>query len=198
MYVPIAQVSDGLTALDATLIPMQWLIRTRVEPHSVTAQVERELRIASGGLPVGSVQSMDQVVAHSVAGEEFNMTLLTIFAAIALLLAAVGIYGIMAYAVQQRTQEIGIRMTLGASPQDVRRMVVVQGMVLASIGVVLGVAGGLALTRVMRSLLFGVKPWDPLMFIVTAILLSAVALFACYVPARRASRVDPLVALRYE
>jgi predicted permease len=198
MYVPIAQVSDSLTALDATLIPMQWFIRTRVEPHSLTSQVERELRVASGGLPVGSVQSMDQVLAHSIAQEEFNMTLLTIFAGIALLLAAVGIYGIMAYSVQQRTQEVGIRMALGASPRDVRRMMVTQGMVLAFIGVVIGVASGLALTRVMRSLLFGVKPWDPIVFVVTAILLSVVALFACLIPARRASRVDPMVALRYE
>jgi predicted permease len=198
MYVPIAQVNDSLTALDATLIPMQWVIRTRVEPHSLTSQVERELRIASGGLPVGSVQSMDQVLAHSIAQEEFNMTLLTIFAGIALLLAAIGIYGIMAYSVQQRTQEVGIRMALGASPRHVRRMVVTQGMVLAFIGVMLGVAGGLALTRVMRSLLFGVKPWDPTVFVVTAILLCLVALFACLIPAHKASRVDPMVALRYE
>jgi len=198
MYVPIAQISDSLTALDATLIPMQWIIHTRVEPHSLASQVERELRIASGGLPVGSVQSMDQVVAHSIAQEEFNMMLLTIFAGIALLLAAIGIYGIMAYSVQQRTQEIGIRMTLGAGPHDVRRMVVTQGMILALVGVMFGVASGLALTRVMRSLLVGVKPWDPLVFVTTAILLSVVALLACYVPARRASRVDPMVALRYE
>ncbi|MBZ5696636.1 MAG: ABC transporter permease [Acidobacteriia bacterium] len=198
MYVPLAQVNDRLTALDATLIPMQWLVRTRVEPHSLTNEIERELRTASGGLPVGTVQSMDQVLAHSIAGEQFNMTLLTSFAAIALFLAAIGIYGIMAYSVQQRTQEIGIRMTLGASPQDVRWMVVLQGMILALIGVSLGVAGGLALTRLMRSLLYGVKPWDPLAFVLTAVLLSAVALFACYVPARRASRVNPMVALRYE
>src|SRR5262249_49213581 len=130
--------------------------------------------------------------------QRFNMALLTIFAAVALLLASIGIYGIMAYSVQQRTSEIGLRMALGASPQDVRWMIVTQGMTLALIGVVLGVAGGLAVTRVMRSLLFGVKPWDPTVFAVTAILLSAVALVACYVPAVRASRVDPMVALRYE
>jgi ABC-type antimicrobial peptide transport system permease subunit len=198
MYVPIAQVNDSLTALDATLIPMQWIIHTRVEPHSLSSQAERELRIASGGLPVGSVQSMDQVAAHSIAQEQFNMTLLTVFAVVALLIAAVGIYGLMSYSVQQRTQEVGIRMTLGASPQDVRRMIVLQGMLLAFIGVLLGVAGGLALTRLMGSLLYGVKPWDPIVFIVTAILLSVVALFACLIPAHRASHVDPMVALRYE
>jgi putative ABC transport system permease protein len=138
------------------------------------------------------------VVSHSVAYQRFSTTLLSVFAAIALLLAAVGIYGVMAYSVQQRTQEIGIRMTLGATPENVQRMVVRQGMVLAAIGVMLGIAGGLALTRVMRSLLFGVKPWDPLMFALTAVLLAIVALLACYVPARRASRVNPLIALRYE
>ena len=198
MYVPIAQVKDSLTALDATLNPMQWVIHTRVEPHSLSSQAERELRIASGGLPVGSVQSMDQVFAHSIAQEQFNMTLLTVFAVVALLIAAVGIYGLMSYSVQQRTQEVGIRLTLGASPHDVRRMIVLQGMLLAFIGVLLGVAGGLALTRLMGSLLYGVKPWDPIVFVVTAILLSVVALFACLIPAHRASHVDPMVALRYE
>lgn len=198
MYVPISQVNDALTALDSTLIPVQWVIHTRVAPFSLSKDIERELRIASGGLPVGSVRTMDQVLEHSIAGEEFNMTLLVIFAAIALLLAAVGIYGIMAYSVQQRTQEIGIRMTFGASPGDVRWMVVLHGVILAFVGVVIGVAGGLGLTRLMRTLLFGVKPWDPLMFVVTAVVLTLVALFACYVPAARASRVDPMVALRHE
>jgi putative ABC transport system permease protein len=198
MYVPTAQVSDSLTALDNGIEPMVWLVRTRVEPHSLITGVQKELRDASGGLAVGNIRTMDQVVEESTARDNFNMKLLTIFAAIALLLAAVGIYGIMAYSVQQRTQEIGIRMTLGAEPEVVQRMIVVQGMVLALIGVVLGVAGSLALTRLMRSLLFGVKPWDPIAFAVTAVVLSVVALFACYVPARRASRVDPMVALRYE
>jgi putative ABC transport system permease protein len=198
MYVPLAQVKDRLTALDATPLPMQWFIRTRVEPHSLTHEIEQELRAASGGLPVGTVQSMDQVLAHSIASEQFNMMLLTTFAAIALFLAGIGIYGIMAYSVQQRTREIGIRMALGATPQAVRRTMVVHGMILGLIGVSLGVAGGLALTRLLRSLLYGVEPWDPLAFVLTAVLLSAVALFACYVPARRASRVNPMVALRYE
>jgi putative ABC transport system permease protein len=198
MYVPVSQVNDRLTVLDGTLIPLQWIIHTRVPPYSLSSEIQRELRIASGGVPVGSIETMDEVEAHSIANERFMTILLTIFAGIALLLAAVGIYGVMAYSVQQRTQEIGIRMTLGASPEHVRRMVVRQGMLLALIGVFFGVASGLALTRVMQSLLFGVKPWDPLMFAVTAILLALVALLACYIPARRASRVDPLVALRHE
>jgi len=198
MYVPTAQVGDSLTALDNGIEPMVWLVHTRVEPHSLITEIQKELRNASGGLAVGNIRSMDQVVEESTARDNFNMKLLTIFAAIALLLAAVGIYGIMAYSVQQRTQEIGIRMTLGAEPEAVQRMIVVQGMLLALIGVVLGVAGSLALTRVMSSLLYGVKPWDPITFVATAALLSVVALIACYVPARRASRVDPMVALRYE
>ncbi|MDE3109554.1 MAG: ABC transporter permease [Acidobacteriota bacterium] len=198
MYVPIDQIGDQLTAFLWPLSPLQWMVRTHVAPFSLSQQIQEQLRAASGGVPVGTVRTMDEVVSHSLAYERFSTTLLTIFAAIALLLAAVGIYGVMAYSVQQRTQEIGIRMTLGASPEKVRLMVVKQGMLLAGVGVVIGVAGGLAITRVMRSLLFGVKPWDPLMFSVTAILLAIIALLACYVPARRASRVDPLIALRYE
>lgn len=198
MYVPIAQVTDGMTVLGDSIIPLQWLIRSRVEPYSLAPQVERELRSASGGLPVGNIRSMAQVERQSTALDAFSMTLLTTFAAIALLLAMVGIYGVMAYSVQQRTQEVGIRMALGASPYDVCRMVVLQGMLLAAIGLVVGVGGGLGLTRLMRSLLFEVRPWDPAVFVSTAVLLALVALFACYVPAVRASRVDPLVALRYE
>jgi putative ABC transport system permease protein len=198
MYVPISQVTDGMTVLGDSILPLQWLVRSHVEPYSLAPQVERELRSATGGLPVGNIRSMAQVERQSTALDAFSMTLLTIFAAIALLLAMVGIYGVMAYSVQQRTQEVGIRMALGASPYHVRRMVVLQGMLLAVIGLVVGVAGGLGLTRLMRSLLFEVKPWDPAVFVSTAILLAIVALFACYVPAVRASRVDPLVALRYE
>jgi putative ABC transport system permease protein len=198
MYVPIAQMSNPITTFLWPLQPLEWIVRTRVAPYSLSQQIQEQLRIASGGVPVGTVQTMDEVVSHSVAYQRFSTTLLSIFAAIALLLAAVGIYGVMAYSVQQRTQEIGIRMTLGATPEKVQRMVVRQGMLLAVIGVAIGVAGGLAVTRVMGSLLYGVKPWDPLMFALTAILLAAVALVACYVPARRASRVNPLIALRYE
>jgi len=124
--------------------------------------------------------------------------LLTLFAAVALLLAAIGIYGLMAYSVQQRTQEIGIRMALGASPKGVRKMVVYQGMLLAAIGVGIGVAAALGLTRFMSGLIYGVKTWDPAVFVSVAVLLSAVSWFATYIPARRASRVDPMVSLRYE
>jgi putative ABC transport system permease protein len=158
----------------------------------------RELRDASGGLPVAHIRSMQQIVSESTAQSGFYMTLLTIFAGVALLLAAIGVYGLMAYSVQPRTQEIAVRMALGANPRQVRRMVVIQGMKLALVGVIIGVGSALALARLMSSLLFGVKPWDPVTIVLVAVLLSGVTLLATYLPARRASRVDPMVALRYE
>ena len=198
MYVPIAQVTDGLTTLQNRVLPMQWAVRTEVQPFSLSEEIQRELRTASGGLPVAHIRSMDQVLVESTARTDFNMTLLTIFAGVALLLAAIGIYGLMAYSVEQRTQEIGIRMALGASGGNVLGMVVRQGMLLAVIGVVIGAGAAFGLTRFMASLLYGVKAWDPLVMISAAAVLSAVALSATYLPARRASRVDPMVALRYE
>jgi putative ABC transport system permease protein len=198
MYVPLAQVNDAIIALNNRITPMIWVVRTKLQPFSLSTDIQRELREASGGLPVAHIRGMQQVVGESTARNDFYMTLLTIFAGVALLLAAIGVYGLMAYSVQQRTQEIGVRMALGASPPQVRRMVVIQGMRLALVGVILGVGSALALTRLMRSLLFGVKPWDPAMIVLVAVLLSAVTLLATYLPARRASRVDPVVALRYE
>jgi putative ABC transport system permease protein len=198
MYSPVAQMPNGVTALNNRIIPITWIARTKVEPFSLSTEIQEQLRTASGGLPVSHIRSMDQVRAESTQRTDFNMTLLVIFASVALLLAAIGIYGLMAYTVQLRKQEIGIRMALGAGPQDVRRMVVKQGMRLALLGVFLGVAAALALTRLMASLLYGVKPWDPAAIISVAVLLSAVALLATYFPARRASRVDPMIALRYE
>jgi ABC-type antimicrobial peptide transport system permease subunit len=141
---------------------------------------------------------MQQVVGESTARNDFNMTLLTIFAGVALVLAAIGIYGLMTYSVQQRTQEIGVRMALGADPNQVRRTVVFQGMQLNLVGVIIGIGCSLALTRLMKSMLFGVKPWDPETIIIVVILLTFVTLVAAYLPARRASRVDPVIALRYE
>jgi putative ABC transport system permease protein len=198
MYVPVAQMTNGQTALNNRIIPITWIVRTRVEPFSLSSEIQQQLRIASGGLPVSHIRSMDQVRSESTQRTDFNMTLLVIFAGVALLLAAIGIYGLMAYSVQLRTQEIGIRMALGAGPHEVRTMVVKQGMRLALIGVFLGVAAALALTRLMASLLYAVKPWDPAAIVSVAVLLSAVALLATYFPARRASRVDPMIALRYE
>jgi len=198
MYIPVAQVNDGVTALNNSIIPITWVIRTRVEPYSLSKEIQDELRMASGGLPVAHIRSMEQVRGESTARTDFNMTLLMIFAGVALLLAAIGIYGLMAYSVQQRTQEIGIRIALGASAHDVRKMIVRQGMALALAGVFIGVAAALGLTRLMASLLYGVTARDPIAMTSVALLLIGVALAATYIPARRASRVDPVVSLRYE
>ena len=198
MFVPEAQITDGETALESRVLPMNWIIRTKVAPFSLSTDLQRELRVATGGLPVAHIRSMEQVVGESTARSDFNTMLLSIFAGLALLLAAIGIYGLMTYSVQQRTQEIGIRMALGASPENVRKMVVWQGMRLAAIGVVIGVAAALALTRFMASLIYGVKTWDPIVFVTITVLLGAVSWLATYIPARRASRVDPMVSLRYE
>src|SRR5256886_5738981 len=141
---------------------------------------------------------MGEVSADSVAARRFNMLLLAIFAGLALVLAAVGIYGVMSYAVTQRTQEIGIRMALGARAGDVLGLIIRNGMTLTLIGVVIGVGGVVALTRLLRTLLFGVTPTDALTFVTVSAVLIFVALLACYLPARRATKVDPLVALRYE
>jgi putative ABC transport system permease protein len=148
--------------------------------------------------PVSDVMTMEQRVAKSVAAKRFVMFLLGAFSVLALMLAAVGIYGVMAYLVTQRTQEIGVRMALGAQKRDVLRLVVGKGMVLAVIGTVIGLIASLALTRLLRSLLFEVTPTDGLTFVIVSAVLLVVALLACYIPARRATKVDPLIALRYE
>ena len=198
VYVPAAQVTDGITALAARASTIAWIVRTRVAPHTLRASIERELREASGGLPVARVRTMEDVVTRSTARERFNMTLLTIFGSAALLLAAIGIYGLMAYSVQQRTQELGIRMALGAAPGHVRNAIVIEGMRLALAGVVIGEAAAFGLTRFLANFLFGVKTWDPLVFITVPVLLSGVALLAVCIPALRATRIDPVTALRCE
>jgi len=198
LYVPEAQVPDGMSALFARIDPLIWVVRTRVAPASLQAAIEKLVREASGGLPAAHVLSMEAIRKQSTARADFNMTLLTIFGASALLLAAIGIYGLIAYSVEQRTQEIGIRMALGAGRGDVRSMVVRQGMRLALIGVAIGVAAAFGLTRLIASFLFGVKSTDPIVFVTVPLLLSAVALFAVWLPARRASAVDPIEALRYQ
>jgi predicted permease len=140
MIVPDAQVSDGMTALNANFLPLRWVVRTHGDPHSLIAQIVEQLRVASGGFPVAHVRTMDEIVSRSTSRESFNMTLLTIFGVVALILAAIGIYGLMAYSVEQRTQEMGIRMALGADRATIRKLVVWQGMRLALVGVVLGIA----------------------------------------------------------
>ena len=195
MFIPQAQVPDPVNALNTRLAPMAWVIRTSVPPLSLSAVVQEQLRQATG-LPVSDVRSMSQIVSRSVSRERFNTLLMMIFALSALTLAAIGIYGVMAYAVQQRTREIGVRLALGAQPGAVRTMVVFQGLRLALAGVALGVGAAFGLSRYMSSLLFGVQPRDPLIFVGVPVLLAIVALLAVWVPAARASRIDPLGALR--
>ena len=198
MIVPSAQVTDGITAIFSNIDPMVWLVRTHGDPHQFITAITDQLRQASGGFPVANVRPMTEVVAQSTASEDFNMLLLTIFGASALILAAIGIYGLMAYSVEQRTQEMGIRMALGADRADIRKLVVWHGMRLALVGVAIGVAASFGLTRFIASFLFGVKTSDPLVFVTVPIVLSLVALLAVWMPATRASRLDPLKALRIE
>jgi ABC-type antimicrobial peptide transport system permease subunit len=195
MYVLSAQINDGENALVSQIAPWAWVIRTRVPPLSLSSAIQRELREASG-LPVANIRTMEETVSRSTAGENFNMLVLTIFGCAALLLAAIGIYGLMAYSVAQRTQEIGIRLALGAASHTVRNMVVFQGLRLALAGVLVGLAAAFALTRLITSLLFGVKAWDPAVFAAVPLMLVAVAVAAVWLPAVRASRVDPINALR--
>jgi predicted permease len=198
MFIPTAQVNDGVTALNARIGPMNWIVRTRVAPRTLGRQIEKKLQEASGGMPVAHIRSMDEVVVQSTARADFNMLLLTIFGCSALLLAAIGIYGLMAYSVAQRTQEIGIRMALGAEASKVRNLVVLQGMRLVTVGIAIGIVAAFGLTRLLATFLFGVKPLDPITFLAVPSLLAAVAFIAICGPARRATRIDPLDALRYE
>jgi predicted permease len=197
MYIPNGQVPDALNALNVRITPVAWVVRTRGEPYSVSTAVQEQLRQVSG-LPISQVRSMEEVVSRSISRQRFNVLLMSIFGASALALAAIGIYGLMAYSVAQRTREIGIRMALGAEANQVRRMVLVQGLRLAIIGVVAGLVAAFALTRVMASFLFGVEARDPAVFAVMPLLLTIVSVVAVWLPARRASTVDPLIALRYE
>jgi putative ABC transport system permease protein len=197
MYVPQAQLPDAENAWFARTAPMAWVIRTQAEPHTLVPAIREQLRQATG-LPVSNILSMDEVVSLSTARLRLNMLLMTVFGGSALLLAAIGIYGLMAYTVEQRTQEIGIRLALGAEEAHIRNMVVRQGMSLALAGVVMGLGASWALSRTIESFLFGVRARDPIVFLAVPVLLSAVALFAVWLPANRASRLSPLDCLRYE
>ncbi|HZE69968.1 MAG TPA: ABC transporter permease [Pyrinomonadaceae bacterium] len=177
---------------------MTVIIKASRDPNQLIAAVRDQIKAIDPEQPIYNIRTMDEIRGESVAAERLNLMLLSIFAGIALVLAIVGIYGVMSYAVTQRTHEIGIRMAIGAQPRDVFRMILGQGMTLALIGVVLGLVGAFALTRLMATMLFGVQPTDPATFASIAALLTGVALVACLIPGRRATKVDPVISLRYE
>jgi predicted lysophospholipase L1 biosynthesis ABC-type transport system permease subunit len=198
MYIPLAQMPDLETALNSRVAPLWWIVRTQMNPYTLRAPIAAALRDASGGLPVAHIRSMEEIEAHNIANQRFNMLLLIIFGSAGLLMAVIGVYGVMSYSVQQRTQELGVRMALGAQTWNLRNLVIGQGMLLSGLGVVLGIGGAFAMTRFLASFLFGVKTWDPVAFIVAPLILCVVALIAVWIPARRATRVDPMTALRIE
>jgi putative ABC transport system permease protein len=193
VFIPSAQRPDTQWAGDS----VSWVVRTRSQSASLDTEIQNTLRQATG-LPVAPLRSMEDVIAQSTDNQSFNMLLMSIFAGCALLLAVIGIYGVMSYLVVQRTHEIGLRMALGAQKSDVVKLIVGEGFRLIMIGIAVGIVGALALTRFLSSLLFGIKPTDPLTFIAVSLIFIGVSLLACLVPARRAANVDPMVALRYE
>ena len=197
MYVPMAQEPDGVTTLNVRLLPIVWMVRTATAPLVAATSIEKALQHA-GGLPVTRIRSMDQIVAESTARSRFDMWLMTLFGGCALLLSAIGVYGLMAYSVQQRTAEIGVRMALGADASSVRNMVLRRGMALATSGIAMGVVSSLSFARLLSGFLFGVAPRDPAILTAVTLLLAAVAFIAVWLPAQRATRLDPITALRQD
>jgi len=189
MYMPFAQQPEPSMSL---------MVRCANDPASVAAAIRAEVLALDKDQPVYSTKTLDSLLSESVATPRFRTLLLGLFAALALILATVGIYGVMSYSVIQGTHEIGIRMALGANVTDVLQLILKNGMRLALAGVAIGLVGAFALTRLMSTLLFGVEPTDAMTFTIVSAGLIGIALFACYLPARRATKVDPLVALRYE
>src|SRR5688500_14630635 len=188
-YFPFSQLPfNGMTVI----------VKATGDPNQLIASARDQVKQLDPDQPIYNIKTMDEIRSESVAGERLNLTLFSIFAGIALVLAVVGIYGVMSYTVTQRTHEIGIRMAIGAQQRDVFKMVLGQGMMLALIGIAIGLVGAFALTRLMASMLFGVTATDPATFAAIAVLLTAVALMACYLPGRRATKVDPVISLRYE
>jgi len=198
MIIPDAQEPDGMVQLETKFGPLWWIVHTRVAPRPLIPAIEAALRRASGGRAVGGVRTMEEVLSRSIARQRFNMVLLAAFAVIALLLAAAGIYGVMAYSVAQRTQEIGVRMALGADRAQLRRMILREGLIKGTVGLVCGISAAFFLVHLLAGLLFGVTTRDPLIFIAAPIFLLAVTLAASWIPARRASSLNPVEALHFE
>jgi hypothetical protein len=198
MVIPDAQEPDPMVEFETQFGPMWWLIRTRLDLPQLVSTVSEPLRRASGGRPVGSVQTMEDVLSKSIGQQRFNMLLLSIFALVALLLAAVGIYSVMAYSVAQRTHEIGVRIALGADRNDVRNMVLREGLVRGLAGMACGLCAAFFLVRLLAGMLYGVSMRDPAVFFAAPAFLVLLTAVAAWVPARRAARLDPVQALRTE
>jgi putative ABC transport system permease protein len=198
MYIPLSQMPDSETAGNSKAAPLYWFVRSQVDPRTLTSAISTALREASGGLPVAHIRTMEEIEAANIARQQLNMLLLTLFGFAGLLMAAIGVYGVMSHSVQQRRQELGVRMALGAQASNLRNMVIRQGMTLTLIGLLIGGGGAFWLTHLLSGFLFGVKPLDPVSFIATPLVLSVVALFSIWMPAIRATRVDPMAALRIE
>jgi putative ABC transport system permease protein len=177
---------------------MNLVVRTTIPPETLAKNIPQVVAQVDKNVPVTDLQAMEALISESVGERRFHLLLMGLFAALALSLAAIGIYGILSYSVRQRTQEMGIRMALGASRREILQLVVRQGMRLASIGAIVGIAASLGVTRFLQSLLFAVAPTDLLTFVIVPFVVLCVALLACYAPARRATKVNPIVALRYE
>jgi putative ABC transport system permease protein len=197
-FIPAAQASYGTSKLFEGWFPRTVVVRTSSNPLSLGQSVREAVTAVDALVPTGQIRSMDQVLSHSLALRSFMMLLLSIFGALALVLASVGLYGVISYAVSQRTREIGVRMALGARPADVLQLVLAEALKLVLAGVALGICAALLLTRLIEGMIYGVQARDPLVFVLVNVVLLAVALAACYIPARRAMRVDPMVALHYE
>jgi predicted permease len=198
MVIPDAQAPDGIIDLMSQFGPIWWMVRTNMEPHQLVPAISRKLRSASGGRPVGNVLTMDDLLARSIAKQNFNMLLLSIFAATGLLLAAVGVYGVMAYSVAQRTHEVGVRMALGAGRMRVRNMILREGLMKGTLGVICGVCAAFFLARLLAALLFGVSSHDAAVFVAAPLILELIIAIATLIPAERAASLDPASALRFE